>query len=441
MKFIALWRNIRGSFWYLPTLYSVVAFILALLTIRFDFFVTSHPTVYAFVPNLLLSDKEMAQVVLSSISAALLTMTTITFSSILVVLTTFLSNFSPRTLQNFITDHSTQRVLGIFVGSFVYAVVLLLLLRETDDKSTFISPTFAIAVTILCLAVFIFFVHHTSLWIQVGNLIFNIAVEASTVIKERFPQKTSSSSDSWSETDFKEIEDLPAVKINSPSSGYIIMIDEKGLMDMAIERNCIIRIERRQPDFVDEDTPLFSVWNTTEEGLTEELYSLVSIGPQRAPYQDVEFGLRKLAEIALRAISPAVNDPNTAINSIEQIGNVLTRLGKKELPKPFRYDDKGQLRLIMEQPIFMDYLYASFYQIRHYSKEDISVIRAIVKTLTLIAESNDSDIQHTVWEFSTYIIEGIDLDSLLSLDKRYLNDLLLKLAKACGKQHEFKLLK
>ncbi|WP_078409247.1 DUF2254 domain-containing protein [Priestia abyssalis] len=440
MRFIALWRNIRGSFWYLPALYSVVAFILALLTIRFDFYVTGNPMVSALVPSLLLSDKGLAQAVLSSISSSLLTMTTITFSTILVVLTTFLSNFSPRTLQNFITDHSTQRVLGSFVGGFVYSVVLLLLLRETDDKSTFISPTFAIAVTILCLAVFVFFVHHTSLWIQVGNLIFHISTDTSTIIKEQFPPKTSNLSDTWSETDFKEIKELPAIIINSPSSGYIDMIDEEGLMDMAIKRNCIIRIERRQPDFVDEAAPLFSVWNTTEEELIEELYNFVSIGPQRAPYKDVEFGLRKLAEIALRAISPAVNDPNTAINSIEQIGNILTELGKRQLPKPFRYDDKGQLRLIMEQPIFMDYLYASFYQIRHYSKEDISVIRSIVKALTLIAESNDSDIQHTVWEFSIYIIEGIDMNSLLSLDKRYLNDLLLKLAKACQKQHEFKLL-
>jgi uncharacterized membrane protein len=440
MKLTAFWRNLRGNFWYLPALYSVAAFFLALLTIRFDFFVTRHPAVLAFVPALLLSDKDLAQTVLSSIASSLLTMTTITFSSILVVLTTFLSNFSPRTLQNFITDHGTQRVLGSFVGAFVYSVVLLLLLRETDDKSAFISPAFAIIVTILCLAVFVFFVHHTSLWIQVGNLIFNISIEALTIIKEKFPPKEKRPSSQWQEDELEELEKLPALKINAPSTGYIDMIDEKRIMETAVQRNCIIRVERRQPDFVDEDAPLFSVWNAAEEHLQNELYRSVSIGPQRAPYQDVEFGLRKLAEIALRAVSPGINDPNTAINSIEQIGSILTELGKKQLPKPLRYDENGELRLIMEQPIFMDYLYISFYQIRHYSKEDISVIRSIVKALTVIAESNDEDIQHAVWEFSIYIIEGIDMDSLLSLDKRYLNDLLLKLAKACQKQHEFRLL-
>ncbi|WP_423802498.1 DUF2254 domain-containing protein [Neobacillus sp. SAB-20_R2A] len=439
MKLLTLWRHIRGSFWYLPALYSLVAFILAILTIRFDFFLSARPDILKYVPNLLLSDKGLAQTVLGSISSALLTMTTITFSSILVVLTTFLSNFSPRTLQNFITDHSTQRVLGSFVGGFVYSVILLLLLRETEEKTTFLSPSFAILVTIICLAAFIFFVHHTSNWIQVGHLIFRISSETKKVVEEKYSINETVEV-KREEYDFESHEKHDPILIKAPETGYIEVINEAALLEVAVRNNGIIRIEKKQADFVNQGSPLFSVWNMADEGLENELSTYFSIGPTRSPYHNVEFGLKKLVEIALRAISPAVNDPNTAVNCIEQIGSILEGLGQKQLPKPLKYDKQGNLRLITKQLLFSDYLYLSFYQIRHYGQEDISIIRAILKALTVIAETNDSTIKNTVWEFTAYILEGIQDKKLISLDRRYLNDLLLILAKACKRQHEFKVL-
>ncbi|MEW4285126.1 DUF2254 domain-containing protein [Priestia koreensis] len=443
MRFMDRLRSIRENFWYVPTVYGICAFILALLTVRLDYFMTSNDTMKKLVPKIILSDADVAQSVLSAISSSLLTITTITFSSILVVLTTFLSNFSPRTVQNFITDHSTQRVLGSFVGGFIYSVILLVMLRETKEKTSFITPTFAIIMTIICLAVFVFFVHHTSEWIQVGNLISNIAVGTVQAVHKNFEQKdTIHDRLSLSDEELTEVMKGTRLDIPAAKSGYIDFLDEQGLLLLAAERNWLIRLTKRQPDYVDEHSPLFQLWgsSSSEEKLKEELSHYVSIGPQRAPYRDMEFGLRKLSEIALRAISPAINDPNTAINAIEQIGNILTSLGKRYLPKPYRYDTNGHLRLITQQPIFRDYLYLSFYQIRHYGREDISVIRAIIKTLTLIAESNEHEIKETVWEFAEFIIEGIEYNVLLSLDLRYLNDLLLQLAKACDHAGEFNLL-
>jgi uncharacterized membrane protein len=437
MKLLKVVINIRGSFWYLPTLYSIAAFILALLTVRFDFFMTAHKGLLKLVPALLLSNESLAQMLLSSISAALLTMTAISFSSILVVLTTFLSNFSPRTMQNYITDHSTQRVLGIFVGGFVYTVILLLLLKNTQNKSIFLSPSFAILVTFICLTAFIFFIHHTSKWIQVGILISSISSETEKLIKETFMNKVQDEGSNLNEANMDFFEDEKPLQLKAELTGYINGIDEAALMKIATHYDSIVRLEKNRGDFVNSDSHLFSVWNGKSDEMIHEFNDCVSIEPSRAPYQDVEFGLRKLVEIALRAISPAVNDPNTAVNCIEEIGSLLSKLGKKQLPQTMKFDEFGKLRLISEQPLFSDYMYFSFYQIRHYGNEDISIVRSMLKAFIQIAEENDHDIREVVWEFSSYIMEGVELRNCLSLDRRYLNDLLLKLAKTCERQHEF----
>ncbi len=135
--------RIRSSFWYIPSLYGVFAILLALLSVQFDQSITSIPLIDQKVHSIFFTDIGLARTILSTISASLLTMTTITFSTILLVLTTFLSEFSPRTLQNFISDHSTQRVLGIFVGGFIYSILLLLFLKDTT-RDIFIVPSFAV---------------------------------------------------------------------------------------------------------------------------------------------------------------------------------------------------------------------------------------------------------------------------------------------------------
>ncbi|MBM7704737.1 DUF2254 domain-containing protein [Metabacillus iocasae] len=441
MKITGTFERLRSNFWYLPTLYGIAAVLLALVTMQFDYFMTKHEKWLTYIPSVLLSDKDLAQTVLSSISTSLLTITTITFSSILVVLTTFLANFSPRTVQNFITDHSTQRVLGSFIGGFVYSVMLLLLLRKDDDQQLFLSPTFAIIVTIFCLAVFVFFVHHTASWIQVGNLIFNISSSTTKIIDEEYLNRgTERINEPFEEMNLDDIRMDNCFQVTAPVSGYIEFMDTNQLLKIASEHDVVIKVHKRQPDFTDKYSPLFTIWNGESKDLEALLQQSVVIGEQRAPYKDVEFGLRKLSEIALRAISPGINDPNTAINCIEQIGNILARLGKKQLPNPFHHDEEGQLKLIIKRPSFFDYLYLSFYQIRHYAKEDVSVNRSIIKALTIIAESNDNEIKEIVWEFSHYIIEGIDVEALLSLDKRYINELISELAHICNKEKECKLL-
>ena len=439
MSLSTILLRIRSSFWYLPSLYGVLSFGLAIFSLQLDAFLANNPSLYRYIPSMLLSDIDLAQEVLSSISASLLTMTTITFSSILIVLTTYLSQFSPRTIQNFITDHNTQRVLGVFVAGFVYSILLLLLLRESEATTLFIVPTLAVIFAIICLAVFVFFIHHVSSWIQVSNLIHHITLNTIEAIEKQFQDRKDVHDDSpWEDWESAEIKHRQPIEITAARPGYVLLIDINGIIDQASKDDCIIRIEKKHGEYVDHDTPLLSLWKINGQKDYGDYLKYISLGSKRAPVENIEFGLTKLVEIALRALSPGINDPNTAINCIEQLGKILARIGKKHLPRSYHSDKHRNLRVMLEQPAFSDYLYKSFYQIRHYGAEDVSVLSAIIQALLLIAVSNHESIKNKIWEFTLYIIEGINQQPVLQLDKRYLNEQLQALARATAHREEFK---
>ncbi|MGG3943654.1 DUF2254 family protein [Peribacillus psychrosaccharolyticus] len=177
MSFKLVLNKIKSNFWIVPAIYGVCFFLLAILSTMLDRSLAQHPNVMKFIPSVFLIDKELSRSVLSTIATSLLTMTTITFSSILVVLTTFLAQFSPRTLQNFNTDSKTQQVLGTFIGGYIYVIVLLIQVRDNGLSNKFIVPSFAVLVAFICIGMFVFLIHHVIDWIKVGNLISNITKE------------------------------------------------------------------------------------------------------------------------------------------------------------------------------------------------------------------------------------------------------------------------
>ncbi|MDG5790052.1 DUF2254 domain-containing protein [Evansella sp. AB-P1] len=433
--------KIRSSFWYIPSLFGAFAVVLALVSLEVDSLITANESILRIIPVMLLTDLDLAQTILSSISASLLTMTTITFSTILVVLTTFLSEFSPRTLQNFITDNKTQSVLGVFVGGFVYSILLLLLLRENETTNLFIVPSFAVLFAIICLVVFVFFIHYVSRWMQVSNLIHEITYHTIKKIDNEFKDMEDVHEDApWEDWESEELFNITPRKILSDKAGYIKYIDLNGLLKQATNDDCIIQIERKISEYVDNDTVIFSLWivGNSRDLSTKNYLKYIAVGTEKTPVENIDFGITKIVEITLRALSPGINDPNTAINGIENLGKVLSKLGSKYLPKSYLNDSNRNLRVMMDRADFSDYLYKSFYQIRQSGFNDISVLSAGIKALTFIAENNSKKIKEVIWEFAEYIIEGIDEEKLLTLDRKYINRQLEKLARSVEHKHNFK---
>ena len=433
-------KRIQASFWFIPTFYGVGAFLAAILTLIIDRTVIQGEAVV--LPYFFFATYDTSVTILSTLVSSMLTMTTITFSTIMVVLTTYLSNFSPRTLQNFITDRITKRVLGIFVGGIIYFIILLLLIEQSSqDDVVYLSPVFAVIYAIVCVAYFVFFIHHVSNWILVGNLIQHITTNTLATIDRTFldfEEANQGNIASWDSWELDEIKMKNPISIRSTKSGYLQNIDLPDLISTATRQDFIIRLERDIGEYVDEGTVIFSYWSSADQAPNEQnLLNTLSLGTERTTDQDIEYGIQKLVEIALRAISPGINDPNTAINCINRLGRVLSRLGQKHIPHPLYHDAQKNLRVITNPITYDTYLYKSFYQIRHYAKEDVSVLGSILHSLVLAADGNKHDTHETIWEFGQFVIRGFDPNVLDKFDHRYINEKLERLAKATGFQDAY----
>ncbi len=423
--------KIVKAYWFLPTIYSIFAILLGILSNNFDRWVSNQDG-WIF-PSILFANFDLSIQALSTISASIMTMTTITFSTIMVVLTTFLSQYSPRTLQNFINDPPTQRVLASFVSGVVYTLTLLILIKSSPAQDVFITPFFGSVAIIINLFVFVFFIHHVSNWVKVSRLVHNITAQTNKKIETSFLLQEFESNRLNVENQWLKIKKEKPLIIVSHKTGYIQQVNIQALIRQASDDNCMVQFLKSSGEYILKGNPLFYIWGDHRK-LEKTIYALsVTIGIDKEPIEDIEFGIRKLTEVALRAISPAINDPNTARNCIEEIGVILAELSKRPLPDSFFTDEYQNLRLYYEQPSFQDYLYKSFYQLRHYGKKDISVILEIFKALKLIVESNDKEIQNLVWNFHEYIIEGVDFSSLQELDLEYLSVSIDKLAHACDR--------
>ncbi len=436
-------RQIRSSFWFIPTFYGVGAFIAAILTLVFDrHFIQGNAII---LPYFFFATYDTSITILSTLVSSMLTMTTITFSTIMVVLTTYLSNFSPRTLQNFITDRITKRVLGIFVGGIIYFIILLLLIEQTaEDGFVYFAPVLAVTYAIVCVAYFVYFIHHVANWILVGNLIKHISKNTMDTIDRTFmdfEKANEGGSASWDSWELDEIKMKEPRTISSRVSGYLQNVAIKDLLKIAIQHDLIIKLDRDIGEFIDEGTVVISYWSAKDYPGEEKILDALSLGTERTTDQDIEYGIQKLVEIALRAISPGINDPNTAINCINRLGRVLSRLGQKHIPQPLYHDENKNLRVITNPVTYSTYLYKSFYQIRHYAREDVSVLGSILHSLELAADGNKHDIHETIWEFGQFVIRGFDPNVLDDLDFRFINEKLKKVAKATGFEEAYTPLK
>lgn len=430
--------RMRTSFWYLPSFYGGLAFLFAIGTLFLDNFILSIQGAESQIPSIFLSDISLSQTILSSIASSLLTMTTITFSTILVVLTTYLSEFSPRALQNFITDHSTQRVLGIFTAGFIYCIILLLFLKETTEEQLFLVPSFAVAIAILCLIVFVFFIQHVTTWIQVSNLLHNITVETMDCMEELFEESDASIHDApWDDWESQEITTKEPVIIMSKEPGYVQYVDVEELVKEAYESDCIVRVERQQGDYINEHTPILSVWGSGHKIDKDSFRSLITVSIARAPLEDVEFGIRKVTEIGVRALSSGINDPSTAVHCIEQLGTLLSKLTSMQGPQPYFNDKNRNLRVIIKTPDFFDYLDIAFSPILRYGKVDIDVIASIIHVLKIISDHSPTFRKEAIWKYTKHTLESIKEETYYELEKEKLNRNLKELCYSLGHGKEY----
>jgi uncharacterized membrane protein len=377
--------NLRGGFLIRPVLIALALGCGGALLSGME---ESNPWIGSWAPRVLFfshGDPGVAQVILSDIATSTMTVVSIVFAILLMTLTLASMQFSPRIIVSFARDRVTQWTLGIFLGTFLYCMVALPAAHTVPHPfAPVVTVMGAILLAIACVGLLLFFIHHISHAISVNHIVDRIASETEAAIDDVMPRPRRQihlETSDWAEARTWR---TPLV---SNFSGYIRFIDLRQLRSLAISRHVKVHVVRRVGQFVPEGTPLLLV--NKPERLSPEaadaFRAAFDFGPTRTLQQDVEFGVLQIVDIALKAISPAVNDPTTAIGCVDQLSRILIRFVSRELPEPFLYDLRGVARVSVPWIDFAHLVDSALEQIRMYSRGDVAVSLRLLRALGDIA--------------------------------------------------------
>jgi uncharacterized membrane protein len=385
-----LWDKLNSSLWFIPALMAAVAAGLSIVTVNLDWSVKER-----LIKNtgwIWAGGAEGAREILSTIAGSMITVAGVVFSITVVVLTLASSQFGPRLLRNFMRDTGNQVVLGTFISTFTYGLLVLRTIRSGDGPEfvPHISVTVGMALALASIGVLIYFIHHVSVSIQSPMIIARVAEEFERGIDRLFPQSLGRSTSTDAENDGSPVPpefERDARPVPSTATGYLQAIDSDSLLEFAADKDLIVRLNHRPGEFITEgsDLALVSRGRSVDDAVVREINSFFILGPDRTEAQDVEFSVHQLVEIAVRALSPGINDPFTAITSIHRIGAGLCRLAGRDIPSPYRYDADKKLRLIADPVTFADVADAALSPIRQYGRSSVLVNRALLETLTVVA--------------------------------------------------------
>lgn len=348
-----------------------------------------------------------AQTVLGTIAGSIITVTSIVYSMLAMALSLSSVQFSPRILTSFMEDRTCQNVLGVFIGTFTYCLLLLRTIHgEPDLFVPQISVSTAILMALICMGCLIYFIDHMSKYIQVNYIYEHIARETELVIDSVFPEKARGEENQ----EYTQVPSEDIVSVLSNKSGYIQLIDDERLTWAAKEYGIKIFCKIPVGDFTVQGTPILYV--SPQKKVTEKIknicISAFDTGTVRTFQQDISLGIRQMVDIALKAISPAVNDPTTAVTCIDHLGRVLIRIAQRHIT-PWEIKDPltGELLVSLRRISFKEILDLSFTQLRQYGKTDMAVSLRLMKIIKDIAMITSNKAYHKeLYSHACLIEEG-----------------------------------
>lgn len=385
--------RIRSSFWFLPAVMAGGAMVLAFATVALDTPVTDWLTLNWGLT--FTGGAEGASSLLGAIAGSMITIAGVVFSMTLVALSLASSQLGPRLLRSFMRDTKTQMVLGTFVATFLYCLLVLRTIRRAEEILfvPHLSVALGVLLAVVSVGVLIYFIHHVSVSIQANEVVARVGMELIEEIERLFPESIGRGAPRIPteppDADFLNSFDREARPIGSAGDGYLQFVDGDALMALAMQEDFVIRLERRPGHYVVATRPLALVWpgNRVTDQLVDRVNAAFALGNQRTSGQDIEFAVNQLVEIAVRALSPGVNDPFTAMTCVDHLGSALCRLAERDMPSPYRHDTQDQLRLITPVFTFPDVTDAAFNQIRQYGRSSTAVTIRLLETIAEVAGS------------------------------------------------------
>ena len=386
--------------WIYNIQYILYSIILLIFVMMIDL---GYYNVRKYIPDLFFTSVSLSKTILSTLAGAQLTITTFTFSTILSVMTNYMSNFSPRTIENFVEEKITMKVLGIFFGGFFYSITALYFMRDFLDDQLVISGFVAVAYAVVSMFYFIIFIQKVIYSSKGDNLISNIYEQTLKVIEKELEDREEYHGI------FSE-ENSESINIYPTSNGFLSAIDYTIIASLLSENKFEFIVDARIGDFVNVEKPVAHINRLEQVSIEEKIMSALGncfvVKDSKVYQNDYRHGIDKIEEIAVRALSPGINDPTTAIHCIHKITLLLAYLSKTS-NNHIVIKTNDNLKISYTSHTFEDDLYYSFNQIIHYGKEDIDVMFAVFEGLETLYYSSNKENKEKVFKISKDIYENI----------------------------------
>ncbi len=379
-------RDLRSSLWFIPSLCVAGAFVLAEAALRIDRRLDPEGADWFLFGGGI----ESARQVVDTIATSMLTFTGLVFTVTMLVLQLASNQLSPRVMRTFLRDRGNQTVLGVFIGTFVYALLVLRRITTAADGEPFVpalSVWLALVLVLLCIGLFVYYIHHIAQSIRPVAVMERVAAETRHALDQLYPAGVGESTDPEAQSVTPA---ATAVVVSPGPSGLLTGVDEERIVRAARDAGCVIELRACVGDFVREGAPLFTVrgpWDGTAAGAIQ---ASVGFGWERTMDQDAGFGFRQLVDIAQRALSPGINDPTTAVQAIDHVHGLLGRLVLRSMPSSLR-EVGGGAAVLLPRPGWSDYVTLACDEIRRAGEGQLQIQRRLRAMLIDLLEVAPAD--------------------------------------------------
>ena len=382
-QFDYLRNRLNTSIWFIPVCISIASFTLGLLMLLLE----RHIIDLSADLQTFAMPVESARQVLSVIAGSIISVGGVSFSVTMVALTLTSGQYGPKVLRHFLEDNSSKVSLGLFLGTYVYALVVLTGYSETDKP--LITVLTALLLALFAVVGFIRFIHRTATDLQADEIVESIGQRLRSSLVELTSESTrhgrSCDVAAWRRGARGKQPHL----IATDNQGYVQAIDYRELAKWCMEHNCRMQVRVRAGDFLVSGICIFKVYGcpaNSIEAAFDLLNSHVITGPVRTPVQDPEYPITQLNQLAARALSPGINDPGTAISCVDSFCLALAYIVDRDLPGSVFMDDKEEPRLLLRHTNFDGIMKAVFAQLRQFAKSEVSVVVSLLDALCRLAQ-------------------------------------------------------
>ncbi len=366
----SIWRKVNSSFWFIPALLTTGSVVLHVLTLWLDVAFTDLSGLSVFYSG----GASAARDLLAAISGSLIAVIATAFSLTIVTFTLASGQYTPRLLRSLSADRGLQVVLGAYIGTFVYSLMILRVVRSPDSEGESFVPVVSVSVavlmTLVCVGLLIYFIYHVINLIQPSTIVHRLQAETMKSLAnledlDGYPKKVNGPEDT------PELESLLAEaprEIKARESGYVQYLDIAAIVEaVAARKPEFIEVPFAPGHFAAAGLPVVRIWPAREDaelepGMVEKIHQALVFGQERAFRQDFTFGLRQLTDIALKGLSPSTNDPTTAMQALDRTEAVLVALGGKALPRREWEVDGAATVVKVAYPGFYDIVELAFDQ-------------------------------------------------------------------------------